>query len=199
VGQALAGQQAGGGGEVAQRTLQMGQRDVLALVESEARARQAAEEALGSRVLSLQRSVGELQAAAQAAAAVAQAQQAASPRRKGSRDPHEVAVDAALDARAVVTKPILETYLSGIRSALEGEGAAVTGECFLVTLKCKQDNSQIAMVGSHIGIEFDGLVNQFGSVGGSIFLMLEKTQQMQGITVQGLVRQYLLVPAFGNV
>ena len=53
VGQALAGQQAGGGGEVAQRTLQMGQRDVLALVESEARARQAAEEALGSRVLSL--------------------------------------------------------------------------------------------------------------------------------------------------
>lgn len=159
--------------DVSIRAVQAQMRDVLSLVEQEARSRAATEEGLSSRIMGLQRVVSELQASNNAAGSApsASAGVPASPafrspgngapgfatpdRRMPTRLPlNDTAVSAAtmsnignttyrnehqLDAVAamadpsddptlhsnrVVTKAILETYLSGIRSTIDGEREA---------------------------------------------------------------------------
>jgi hypothetical protein len=97
----------GGAAEAALRALHGSQREIVSMVEAETRSRLAAEESLGARVGALAR-----KAADEAAAA------ALKEKERRSQPDADI---TALDARTVVTKPILETYLSGLRVALESE------------------------------------------------------------------------------
>ncbi len=150
--------EAGSGADAAARAAQSAQRDVLALVESEMRGRHAAEEALNARVLGLQRALTEAVATANSAAsaagearAAAEALKARSPRRRGAFGGLGEGGDGdenALDVRTVVTKPILETYLSGLRHALEAEAGGRRGD---VARLEAQLSSALDRVGAQVG------------------------------------------------